>query len=178
MQRNSPAPRDLDQSRLDWMIHAGKRETDTIGFLPIASLRRHLEAGQVIIAKRDYFMTGYLMHGPINPGGATQIHQLMVVEPHRRQGIGRHLVEELTRRARSNGVTRLVLNCGLDLEANHFWRAVGFDQAYTRPGGYRRKRIIARYYKEISPTGPKARQAEKTIAQDDQGRVPTPSLDL
>jgi GNAT superfamily N-acetyltransferase len=56
----------------------------------------------------------------------------------RRLGHGVALVDKLRQAARERNCTLISLWCAASLEANEFWKALGFTYAGTKEGGRRR----------------------------------------
>jgi ribosomal protein S18 acetylase RimI-like enzyme len=82
------------------------------------------EVSRLALAE-DGAMAGFLV-GSVREG-AIHVHRLVVVESHRRRGLGRLLLGEAAAEARSRGLASITLKVAADNEpALDFYRALGF----------------------------------------------------
>lgn len=153
-------------STLDWIIAISKTETNTIGFIPRSGIKRHYDDGNVLVAFEDASPVGFLIHGPLTGREYVVINQLLVIKAKRRQGIGKRLVDDLQFLAYVGRSQTLRLSVGMDLQAVHFWKAIGFHETRVREGGARRRRLLVDMINEKSPGSKFAPEARKTVAQD------------
>lgn len=89
----------------------------------------------ILVAEQEGQVCGFL-HGRTDPrleviadASLPMIADLYVAPTHRRQGLGRQLVSEYTRRAKEAGFSAVDVNLlSLDHQAAAFWTALGFGQ--------------------------------------------------
>ena len=108
-----------------------KRHSQTLGFLPRAVIRDHLDKGSVLGAKTDDGqLAGYLLYAHYQD--RFRIVHLCVVDEYRKQDIARKLVEHLKQIATSQKVIRL--RCRRDYPAHALWPRLGFAPLGSEPG--------------------------------------------
>lgn len=125
-----------------WLEEASRRETDAIGFLPRSALERHHHKGLIFTVEEDGELLGFNIRSPLQPGYTIQIHQAFTVDAVRRLAHQTKLICHIASQARSERAVAIILKCGDDLEANRFWKAIGFEQFDQTRGGKRRGRLI------------------------------------
>ena len=99
-------------------------------------------AYQTLVAVMDYQVAGFigLLTLPVyeHPQPIGWILALCVSPRHRRQGVGRRLMEETEKYYRAQGVTDVRLHSGMQRgEAHEFYEKMGYDK-----GGYRFKKKL------------------------------------
>jgi GNAT superfamily N-acetyltransferase len=104
-----------------------------LGFLPRQALKEKIALGQVLLARVGGTRAGFVHHGSL-ARPEVRVFQIAVTGDVRSKGVGRALVETLLDRAGSAGARGISLRCLPFLEANRFWRAVGFRLHATEPG--------------------------------------------
>jgi len=141
------------QADLPFLVAAGKKETETIGFLPTAALREYISKRNVLIAVGATpaspvgFLLWRLSHGrrqahPSLPTGRhVKIIQLCVLPRFRRQNIGTRLVQQLAQIASRRRAEFLSAWVAEDIDAVAFWERLGMDSPWARIGGSRRQRF-------------------------------------
>ena len=121
----------LTVADLDAVDELMKPNTRTIGFLPRAVLRDHLDKGWVFGAStRDGRLIGYLLYASYLD--RFRVVQLCVSRDFRNKGVARQLIETLKMSATSQKVMRL--RCRNDFPANSLWPKFGFVPIDERPG--------------------------------------------
>lgn len=125
-----------------------RKHTDELGFLPTVALREYAERGQIIPARENDEPIGYVLYfdgragkPPAKHPHQVKLHQVCVQYDARGILHGTQLVREVERRARQNRFATVTAWVASDLEANKFWRAIGYKLTDTRQGGKRRNRI-------------------------------------
>lgn len=131
-----------DRNACNWVREISRWETDAIGFLCDEARLRHHANGLILTAEKDLTMAAFIVHSPLQPGRTVQVHQIMTTERHRLQTMATQLVNEVATNARRQGAVNLIAKCANDLDANAFWRSIGFLQFDQTRGGRRRGRII------------------------------------
>ena len=133
----------LTVADLDAVDELMKPNTRTIGFLPRAVLRDHLDKGWVFGAStRDGRLIGYLLYASYLD--RFRVVQLCVSRDFRNKGVARQLIETLKMSATSQKVMRL--RCRNDFPANSLWPKFGFVPLYETPGRSRDRRPLTLWY--------------------------------
>lgn len=101
-----------------------------LGFLTHQALNEHVQNRHVLLAFENSCPCGYLIHGRF--ADTTRILQTCVANDARRIQHATALVEGLTTLANNQRVHRISLHCAEDLDANQFWRSIGFTQVGMR----------------------------------------------
>jgi GNAT superfamily N-acetyltransferase len=96
-----------------------------LGFVLLPSLREQIERGEMIIAKQDKALVGFVDYHRRRDGQVTLYH-IVVAPTSRRQGVGRSLLAALEAVGRDTGCFRIALKCPIDLVSNHFYEHYGF----------------------------------------------------
>lgn len=116
-----------DIKYIDWLR---AKESEAVGFIP--KIRYEMEingerGGDILLAKEDNDLVGfaYITYGP--PMSA-KIQQIVIQEDARRMIRATALVDKITTRARLRGCAEVGCRCAEDLEANGFWKELGFEQ--------------------------------------------------
>lgn len=118
---------------LPFLVSLQKAHAAALGFLPRQALREKIRLGRVMLARAAGARAAFLHHGSL-ARREVRVFQLAVTDASRRTGVGRALVDEFLRRAAAAGAAGASLRCLSFLDANRFWRAVGFDLHATEPG--------------------------------------------
>jgi GNAT superfamily N-acetyltransferase len=131
------APRPVVKSAvaedLPFIVMLQKAHAAALGFLPRQALGEKIGLGQVLLARVAGRRAGFLHHGSLGRP-EVRVFQIAVRPEARAKGIGGALVDALLETASASGARGLSLRCLSFLEANGFWRAVGFRIHSTEPG--------------------------------------------
>ena len=130
-----------------YIIGLMKTETVALGFIPSPTIRDRFVRRGLYVIQRDARgrRRGYLLHGPPKPGRRLHIHQACIDYDYRQRGFGILAVRTVIMRALQADCSAVTLRCALDLPANAFWHAAGFEVEEVLPGGKQRHRVILRY---------------------------------
>jgi GNAT superfamily N-acetyltransferase len=150
-------PRDLR-----FVVMLQKAHPAALGFLSREALREKIRLGQVLIARRAGERAGFLHHGSL-ARPEVRVFQVAVTPEARRGGVGRALVECLLARAARAGATGVSLRCLSFLDANRFWRSMGFGLHATEPGAKGTLNVWVRLVK-TNPTSQRLGGAQFTFA--------------
>jgi hypothetical protein len=115
-----------------------RQAADQVAFYPRSRLQRAIEDGEIEFAFENGEACGYLWHGPPNPGRDLIIYQAVIHYDLRRRLKGAELVARLIELAATVGATGVRCRCRSDIEANEFWRTLGFDCIAVGRSGVRR----------------------------------------
>lgn len=151
-----------DPSGVAFLDSLQSRNAHALGFLTWTALGEAIARGHVLRAWENGEPCGYLIHGRIKR--ETRILQTVVANDARRIQHATALVDALTTLANRAHGHVITLHCAEDLDANAFWKAVGFQQIGRRLKSKTGKRWQLRY--EIRLPG----EAEDRILQGKQLR--------
>lgn len=108
-----------------------KRNSQTLGFLPLAALQDALNRGDVLGAHHEKDgLVGYILYAMYEE--RVRITHLCVAETHRGTGLAVRLFDALKDTCTSQCVIRL--NCRRDYDARHLWPKLGFVPVGEKPG--------------------------------------------
>ncbi len=125
------------ESDLGYVMALMRANRESVGGLPSPAVMERLQRGTVLLAWENGDPCGYLLYD--NTAGKVRIPQACIQYDARRCKHGVALVAALLRTTQAEEVA---LRCAADLEANVFWRDMGFQCVATVPGGRRRGRTI------------------------------------
>jgi len=127
-----------------YLVWLAKKESNAIGFYPKSNYEAALRRDRIIIAWQADHPCGFLFwsrcqgHRP----GAIKINQIAIQKDAQRMTNATRLLTQLMNHEHAADRNRIILHCAEDLEANLFWRALGFVHTYTsRPRNARRREI-------------------------------------
>ena len=106
-----------------------------LGFLPRMAYDRRDEWGALLVLIRNDALVGFTMLSEVNAYQELRCLQIWVRADARMILHGRRMIDELNRLAWDRGALILRLWCAVDLEANIFWRILGFRFRGWRWGG-------------------------------------------
>lgn len=135
---------------IKYIDHLQRVNADALSFYPTMAFEREVEKRRIILARVNGEPAGYLYHGAL--GGRVAIHQAAIEYDLRGQLYGAALVKWLADLAIASSSLSLRLRCGSDIEANGFWRAMGFECVAVSKGGIRRMRDINQWERELVPS--------------------------
>ncbi len=125
-----------------------KKNADALSFYPRQVFERESERGRLFLGLLDGDPCGYIYVG----AGANRdlkCHQVCIQYDARRRLYGAGLVVAMEDWANALNCTRITLRCGFDLDANDFWRSLGYSCVAVTDGGIRRMRKINTWVKQI-----------------------------
>ena len=109
---------------LTYIDHLQRKNAEELAFFPKQVFEREVEKNRLILAELNNEPCGYIYHGAF--GIVCRIHQACIQYDLRGQLYGAALVRDLIARCEVNQTSTIKLRCGSDIEANNFWRAMGF----------------------------------------------------
>ena len=136
---------------LEYVVRLHRTESDALGFIPAPSIqRRYLDTGDhEWVTDGHGRRRGYLLHGPARWGKALHIIQTVVEPDYRLRYYAAAAVQRIEEKGRIAGCTEIRLRCAVDLTANAFWLALGFQLLQFAIGGRVTRRTIAEYSRPI-----------------------------
>jgi hypothetical protein len=132
---------------LTYVVSLMRANRESVGGLPVPAVKERVERGTVLLAKINGDPVGYLLFD--NRAGVIRIPQACIQYDARRRHYGVALVTALLEQYPNTD--EVSLRCAADLEANIFWRDMGFVCVGTRPGGKRRGRTINSWTLWLTP---------------------------
>jgi hypothetical protein len=120
---------------------------ESVGGLPAPAVLDRLDAGTLTIGELNEEPMGYLLYDVTD--NVLRIPQACIQYDARRRKYGEALVGALL--AAYPNVEEVQLRCAADLEANLFWRDMGFTCTGTSDGGRRRGRKINSWTMWLTP---------------------------
>lgn len=119
-----------------------RRNSGTVGFLPLEALRDYLEKGWVLGASSERGdLVAYLLYAANRE--RFRITQLWVAQDFRGRGIARKLVDALKASATTQKI--VMLRCRNDFPAHSMWPALGFVPINEKPGRSEERRLLTRW---------------------------------
>lgn len=131
----------IDARTFKYVPHLQNLHRSEVGFLPTVALREYEARQQLWLARENGQPCGYLAWGsfrgprPVRNPFTIKIIQACIDFSAQRSTHGTKLVTQLEHVAILAGIETLSLWCAEDLDANRFWRALGFRIDGTRIGG-------------------------------------------
>jgi hypothetical protein len=126
-----------------------KKDAESLAFYPRSALEREIRKQRVMLCGLHHDPCGYLWHGAF--GEKCSVHQAFIQYDARGQLYGAHMVGAFVALCNAANVQEIALRCGSDINANGFWRAMGFDCIGVSPGGARRMRDINHWRLNLHP---------------------------
>lgn len=128
----------IDERAVRYVRDLMEKNYDAVGFIPQPKLERYAQRGQLLVQTENDEPCGYLAFG--NGWPVLKVYQCCIQYDARRIAHATALVKRLIATAQARSCTAISLWCADDLEANGFWRAMGFEFAGQREGGAKRGR--------------------------------------
>jgi len=117
-----------------------KKNAEALSFYPTQVFEREAERGRLFLGLLNGEPCGYLYAGA--QGRDVKLHQVCIQYDARRRLYGAAIASVMEQYAEDCKATSITLRCGFDLEANDFWKSLGYVCIATQPGGVRRMRTI------------------------------------
>lgn len=126
-----------------------KKNAEQLSFYPKQVFEREKENGRLFLGLLNGELCGYIYVGA--SGGDVKCHQVCIEYDARRKLYGAMLVTTLEQYAIDSDSNSITLRCGFDLEANNFWKSLGYQCIKVVDGGIRRNRKINIWRKYLKP---------------------------
>jgi hypothetical protein len=133
---------------LKYVMSLMRANRESVGGLPSPAVLERLERGTVLLARINGDPVGYLLYDLRSRH--LRIPQACIQYDARRRKYGEALIAALFT-SHADDVDEVSLRCAADLEANVFWRDMGFTCVATSPGGKRRGRTINTWTMWLTP---------------------------
>lgn len=124
-----------------------KKNAESLSFYPKCVFEREVEKGRIFLGLLNGSPCGYLYVG----AGASDVrcHQVCIQYDARNKLYGSALVQAMEDYANIKGAYTITLRCAFDLEANLFWKEMGYGCVGVVDGGVRRMRRINIWRKQL-----------------------------
>jgi hypothetical protein len=117
-----------------------KKNAEALSFYPKQVFEREAEKGRVFLGLLNGEPCGYLYAGA--QGKDVKLHQVCIEYDARRRLYGASIAAVMEQYAEEGKATSITLRCGFDLDANEFWKSLGYKCIAHQIGGVRRMRTI------------------------------------
>lgn len=122
----------------DFVMALQRANRESVGGLPRPAIEARLGRGTLLLGLLNEDPAGYLMYDVSD--GLLRIPQACIQYDARRRRYGEALVARML--GDNPDVTEIRLRCAADVDANLFWRDMGFTCVGTVQGGKRRGRLL------------------------------------
>tara|TARA_R100000734_G_C3319046_1_gene114118 strand:- start:343 stop:942 length:600 start_codon:yes stop_codon:yes gene_type:complete len=126
-----------------------KKNAEQLSFYPKQVFEREQKNGRLYLGLLNGEPCGYIYVGAA--GGDVKCHQVCIQYDARRKLYGAMLVMALENYANESLSNSITLRCGFDLQANKFWKELGYNCIAVKQGGVRRMRKINIWRKYLQP---------------------------
>jgi hypothetical protein len=123
-----------------------KKNAEALSFYPKCVFERESKNGRILLGLLNGDPCGYLYVGAT--GNDVKCHQVCIEYDARRKLYGAALVAAMEDYA--EGAFTITLRCGFDLDANQFWKEMGYQCINIQDGGIRRMRKINVWRKSLN----------------------------
>jgi len=126
-----------------------RKNAEALSFYPRQVFEREQEKGRLFLGMLNGEPCGYLYVGA--QGIDVKCHQVCIQYDARRRLYGAAIVAVMEQYAEEGRAASITLRCGFDLDANDFWKAMGYNVVAHHLGGARRMRTINVWRKQLTP---------------------------
>lgn len=126
-----------------------KKNAEALSFYPKQVFEREQKNGRLFLGLLNGQPSGYLYVGA--GGGDVKCHQICIQYDARRKLYGAMLAITMEQYAKDHHSDSITLRCGFDLDANNFWKEMGYNVIRIVDGGIRRMRKINIWRKYLKP---------------------------
>ena len=126
-----------------------KKNAEALSFYPKQVFEREQEKGRLFLGLLNGEPCGYLYVGAT--GKDVKCHQVCIEYDARRKLYGAQLIAVMENYAIEGNSSSITLRCGFDLDANQFWKDMGYSVIMHQTGGVRRMRTINIWRKQLTP---------------------------
>lgn len=134
---------------IDYIDGLQRKNHEALSFYPRSAFEREQAKGRLFLGMLNGEPCGYLYVGAV--GGDMKCHQVCIQYDARRRLYGAALVQVMENHAWEGRSASITLRCAFDLDANDFWRAMGYRVIAHQEGGVRRMRTINVWRKQMAP---------------------------
>ena len=134
---------------LNYIDNLQRKNAEQLSFYPKQVFEREQKNGRLYLGMLNGEPCGYIYVGAA--GGDVKCHQVCIQYDARRKLYGAMLVMALENYANESLSDSITLRCGFDLDANQFWKELGYNCIAVKQGGIRRNRKINVWRKYLQP---------------------------
>lgn len=134
---------------IDYVDALQRKNAEALSFYPRQVFEREQAAGRLFLGLLNGQPCGYIYAGAQSLD--VKLHQVCIQYDARRRWYGGALVQVIEAYANEGKAATVTLRCGFDIEANEFWRALGYGVVAVHDGGIRRMRRINVWQKQMRP---------------------------
>jgi len=136
-------------SMIEYIDALQKKNAEALSFYPRQVFEREQEKGRLFLGMLNGEPCGYLYVGA--QGKDVKCHQVCIQYDARRRLYGAAIVAVMEQYASEGKAASITLRCGFDLDANEFWKSLGYQCVAHHVGGVRRMRTINVWRKQLAP---------------------------
>jgi len=125
---------------IEYVDFLQRKNAEALSFYPKQVFERESKNGRIYLGLLNNEPCGYIYVG--SGGGDVKCHQVCIQYDLRRKLYGAMLVVAMENYASQFASNSITLRCGFDLEANKFWKELGYNCIAIKAGGIRRNRKI------------------------------------
>ncbi len=126
-----------------------RKNAEALSFYPRQVFEREADKGRLFLGLLNGQPCGYIYVGAQSQD--VKCHQVCIEYDARRRLYGASIVAVMEQYADEGRASSVTLRCGFDLDANDFWKSMGYDCVAHKIGGVRRMRTINVWRKQIRP---------------------------
>lgn len=134
-------------SLIDYVDGLQRKNAESLSFYPRQVFEREQEKGRLFLGMLNGEPCGYLYVGA--PSSNVKCHQVCIQYDARRRLYGAGIVAVMEQYAAEANASSITLRCGFDLDANDFWKSLGYSCIAHSIGGVRRMRTINIWRKQL-----------------------------
>ena len=134
-------------SMIDYIDGLQRKNAEALSFYPRQVFEREQAKGRLFLGMLNGEPCGYLYVGA--QGQDVKCHQVCIQYDARRRLYGAAIVAVMEQYATEGQAASITLRCGFDLEANDFWKQMGYACIAHHIGGVRRMRTINVWRKQL-----------------------------
>ena len=136
-------------SLIDYIDALQRKNAEALSFYPRQVFEREQAKGRLFLGMLNGEPCGYLYVGA--QGIDVKCHQVCIQYDARRRLYGAAIVAVMEQYATECNAASITLRCGFDLDANDFWKSLGYSCVAHHIGGVRRMRTINVWRKQLAP---------------------------
>ena len=134
-------------SLIEYIDGLQRKNAEALSFYPRQVFEREQSKGRLFLGMLNGEPCGYLYVGAQLQD--VKCHQVCIQYDARRRLYGAAVVAVMEQYASEGNAASITLRCGFDLEANDFWKSLGYDCIAHHIGGVRRMRTINVWRKQL-----------------------------